>query len=706
MPRISISPDWMKPFLGIALILSVFLPTGCDDGLHDRSFPHIQIHMVPQHEAVFSAFMSTVPGGNEMEVLQVSEAPEKDLLAGEEGSVAAALVADLDCDSCYRIDRREDGAFVIHGDFPLGLQYGLAHLLELHGVRFFHPWYTYAPPSLALLEGAEDIWGQQISPQIARRGMQLHTLHPIEALFDFWVPSEEGLEGAERTMDWLIKNRGNYLQWPALDDIQSDEDTLSAWVEHTRSILEYGHLRGLQMGFGFQLFGSSNLQQAFDLVDGNATLEEMRQEIKDRLLPVTSELDFDVYNVSFGEFFGADAQELIDSVNIAWEVIQEIAPGVEVPATIHVGEFEDLMVEYQGQEVQYYFLIQFADPGFTPWVHTVMYYNLYEDAGGAYGHDDFSEHRQFLLDEMASGQEVGYFPETAYWVAFDISVPQYLPLYIRSRHTDLAGLAASGVGPLPQHILFSSGWEWGYWQNDVTSLRMSHTLPPSWEEEVTSLFLPLGEAGTVASQAIIDLAEIQHRHLIEDRLTAYIAGRDVIIDLGFQIGVWSQPDRPSFAEVAVYDESQRQEFSTTLEGLDSLATETEAILASLNGLDWGSAAAVGDELKQGVEIDALRARYIASLYRGAWEKAGGGTGEPELKEAAGLLATAGEVVNGRHAHLWDPGQETLITRVDNPTIYDFGYLYQAEQLCYWNREMIQMEELILGKDGEDPGCAL
>jgi hypothetical protein len=61
-----------------------------------------------------------------------------------------------------------------------------------------------------------------------------------------------------------------------------------------------------------------------------------------------------------------------------------------------------------------------------------------EDAGGAYAHDTFDEHRAFLEENLAAGETVGYFPETAFWVAFDNSGPTYLPLYVRSRWTDLA----------------------------------------------------------------------------------------------------------------------------------------------------------------------------------------------------------------------------------------------------------------------------
>ena len=68
----------------------------------------------------------------------------------------------------------------------------------------------------------------------------------------------------------------------------------------------------------------------------------------------------------------------------------------------------------------YYFLIKFANPAIVPWVHTTMFYNLYEDTGLAYLHTEFDEHRAYLEGRLREGKPVGYFPESADWVAFDI----------------------------------------------------------------------------------------------------------------------------------------------------------------------------------------------------------------------------------------------------------------------------------------------
>ena len=85
---------------------------------------------------------------------------------------------------------------------------------------------------------------------------------------------------------------------------------------------------------------------------------------------------------------------------------------------------KDLQVTYEGEDYIYYLLAQFANPEITPWVHSVMFYNLYDSAGGAYHHDYFTEHREYLESKIENGEKVAYFPESAYWVAFDNLVPQ------------------------------------------------------------------------------------------------------------------------------------------------------------------------------------------------------------------------------------------------------------------------------------------
>lgn len=668
--------------------------------------PGLVFFVSPEHLAAVQDLVGMV--GDDRLSVRESARPLDDAAAAEGGPGAVAVTRGQDCAECYRIDE-VSGSSALHvdGGDLLGVQYGVTHVLELAGYRFFHPWRPHLSADALLdRDAAVPAFGRVHEPEVAERGLHLHTLHPIEGLYDVWVPSPEGLEGAKRIVDWTVKSRGDYLQWPGLDDVM-DDAAHEAWRTHTAAVVDYAHSRGVAVGIGLQLFGASNLQLAYDLVDSGDDEAAWRAQMEPRLRRVLEGLDFDRVNLSFGEFFGADPEAFIAAVDLAYQVMQEVAPGIDVTSVIHVGDSEDLRIEYQGEEYLYYFLVQFADPAITPWVHSVMYYDLFEDAGGAYHHDEFDEHRAFLLERLAAGEAVGYFPESAYWVAFDNPVPTYLPLYVRSRWVDYDGIAREGAGPLPSHVLFSTGWEWGYWQNDYATLRFGFELPASFAESFQEMFAPFGQDGAALAAAIAELAEVQHRHLMGARLAGYLAGRDSIMDVGYQLGIVSQPERLTFAQVAALPEPDRAAFGdAVVDGLRALAEETAAVLEDVRALHLPGGQTWLDEVLDGIEVDALRAEYVARLYQAVLNHADHGGDDGELAQAESLRQQARVVVDRRHGAMHDPDAAALVERNDNPTIYDYGYLYRAEQLCFWEREKVQAEGLVLGVQGTDPGCAL
>ena len=68
----------------------------------------------------------------------------------------------------------------------LGAQYGTAAVLESLGFRFRHPFDTLTPKPPREMTHLDD---EVHKPQIRVRGLHLHTLHPIEGHFAFWIPS-------------------------------------------------------------------------------------------------------------------------------------------------------------------------------------------------------------------------------------------------------------------------------------------------------------------------------------------------------------------------------------------------------------------------------------------------------------------------------------------------------------------------------------
>jgi hypothetical protein len=566
------------------------------------------------------------------------------------------------------------------------------------GFRFRHPLDPLVPqvPQLGTVDQAMH------APQIRVRGFQLHTLHPIEGYFAFWEPSGRSTNDAHRIIDWVVKNRGNFLQWVALDDIITDPMRHAAWKSFTAELIAYAHLRGIRVGINIQLFGQANLQQAFDLSDDTTGTVPIADEIAARLPLITDGVTFDVYDLSFGEFFNADPAAFISAVNEVQAQLAVKAPSSEMHAVVHVGA--EQIVSYMGEDLLYYFLVKYAHPAIIPDVHTVMFYNLFEPAHGAYQHTDFSEHLEFIRERACAGKPVGYFPETAYWVAFDNSVPQYFPLYVHNRWLDLARLRAEGqCGKIDNHLLFSSGWEWGFWLHDVTALRASYELPTEPRDLVAAEF---GTDLGAATESVVQLMTVQRQYLMDRELVQYLAGRDAAIDAGRTLDIVSQPDRITFEDLMAGSDPAAFE-TTVMVPLREYADAIDSLDATVRGLDlkesrWSA------ELRDGFTIDALRARFVLETYGATLAHLAGDAAGASAHVATGaaLLAEARAVVKRRHADLHDDHDRLLVDSTTNRTFYQYGYLYNADTLCFWDRELTQVETLLGSATKAPKGCLL
>ena len=585
----------------------------------------------------------------------------------------------------YRLDQWARGSYIVNAPDVLGAQYGVTAVLEALGFVFRHPF----DPEVPQVPTAHALSLAVHAPQLRVRGMHFHTLHPIEAHFAFWEPSVGGTNDAHRIIDWVIKNRGNYIQWAGLKNIV--QGGYDAWLPYTQELIAYAHARGVKVGFDFELFGSGNLQNAYDLVEDNAM--PLAPQIAAHLPAVTRNLPFDVYDLSFGEFFGADPQVFIDAVNEVRAQLAALAPQAEMHALVHVGETQ--RVTYMGQDLIYYFLVKFADPSIVPDIHTVMYYDLFESAGGAYHHEDFSEHRAYLLERMCASPPApaAYHPEDAYWVAFDNSVPQWFPLYVRSRWLDLHNLETMPGCKLDEQLLFSSGFEWGYWLNDVTALRGSYDLYDSYQAMVAE---QLGDANAAF---IASVADLQHDALIDHRLAAYLASRDIAIDSGRSLHVLSQPDRVTYDDLAAGADPVAFEQSV-LVPLQAYADALDAIAPPSGDDRWTA------ELADGLAVDQLRARFTLATYRAVIAQLRGDAGEATAQQASAqvLRGDAQVVIARRHANLHDTHGRRLLDRTPNDTFYQYGYLRNADILCFWDRELAQVDGVLGNSTMMPPGC--
>ena len=72
-----------------------------------------------------------------------------------------------------------------------------------------------------------------------------------------------------------------------------------------------------------------------------------------------------------------------------------------------------------------------------------------------------------------------------------------------------------------------------------------------------------------------------------------------------------------------------------------------------------------------------------------------------------MRVRARAVVERRHAAMHDRDPARLVAvRARTLTFYQYGYLREADRLCFWERELILAKNALLGMDGRVPGCVL
>jgi len=78
-------------------------------------------------------------------------------------------------------------------------------------------------------------------------------------------------------------------------------------------------------------------------------------------------------------------------------------------------------------------------------------------------------------------------------------------------------------------------------------------------------------------------------------------------------------------------------------------------------------------------------------------------GTLRLGEAQDALAAAAAVVARRHGDRHDADLR-LVENNGNPTLYQYGYLRFASDLCFWKRELVMADNAVTGATATPPGC--
>jgi len=564
----------------------------------------------------------------------------------------------------------------------LGDTYAVYGLLERLGFGFFHPEDTYVPERLTLPETLDEAH----NPGYRWRGTSVHTMHPVEYMDSLLVPSERHLQEVERYVDWLVANRQNYFQWVLQDTVPLEE-----WIPHAARIIGLAHARGLRVGIDTPL--EFIQQNAFALApDPSAPFQP---QIEENLARILLRAPFDVINVELGaaEAIPVDDVRTLEMLNFTAEHLDTVY-GVELIAKVHCTS--DQTAPNFGN-INFNFLPGIADPRVGVMPHTVQFYDLYRTAP-TYGQENFHGIRAFLLEEIGE-RTVLYYPESAYWVSFDVDIPLFLPHYVFSRWNDLNRLAASGMDG---QVLFSSGLEWGYWLNEWTALAAAWEPETPWQELLGRFARIFGQAADPMHRLLADLVEEQGRDLLEGGLIAYLIGWDSADDFGELLaGINFQPRRVLFPEIlamnaeelAAFQASDLARLGVLEETYDAFTQRVEALepLVPERARRWYR------EVKRGIQVTSLRVQHVRRLNEGTVLRRKHRLGlDPEGEDRA--MAVFREAIDVRRAAEGIVGEqepdyrwpvERIARPRENPTSYEYGYLYTASDGYYWRREEIQ-----------------
>jgi hypothetical protein len=572
-----------------------------------------------------------------------------------------------------------DGTRVIaaDGNGLLGEQYAVYALLEEMGFGFFHPEETFVPGELEI-PARMDIRKEPFYPW---RGVQIHTMHPIELMDTLLVPSEEHLAEAKRYVDWLVANRQNFFLWVLQDTIDVDE-----WLAYAAEIVNYAHSRGVRVGIDTPL--KFIQQNAYPLAPKPCDFKpQIRKNIANLM-----KAGWDAISVELGsaEMIPADDVETLDMLNYMVDMLDR-EYHIQMLCKIHCTL--DQKAEHFGN-MPFNFIPGLADKRLIVLPHTVQFYDLYRKAS-SYGNDDFSEMRKFLYDEVGE-RTVVYHPESAYWCSFDADVPLFLPQYVYSRWSDLNNLMDSGM---KGQILFSSGFEWGYWMNDWAAARFSYEPDASMEDQIGRFSRIFGVAGEGVKSILLDMIAEQGKDLLEENMIAYLIGWDTADDAGDILAKsYYQPRRIHFREVRKMNASELDSFEkgdfSKLVQVDEINRDFARRIKGLESQIPAEAAKWYREVRSAIEVTSLRASHMRLLYEGTIMKTRAVLQSDKNIDDQAKLVFSQAVASRKKAQevIWAQEKDYRfdVNRIarprENPTSYEYGYLYTTSDCYYFKRD--------------------
>jgi len=539
-------------------------------------------------------------------------------------------------------------AVFLKGNNDVSTMYAAYRFLEVLGVRFFHPEEDYIPSTKNLSVGSLNIRETSV---YKLRGIQQHTLHYIPATkFLMNEPTDANLKRAYNYVDWLAKNRQNYLFWWWIEPIKMSER-----VDYVNKIVKYAHDRGVKVGMVVGM--PFDQQQSYNLMRGKGCYfqKDVWKNYLYKGVDEVAALGVDSIcifygNDEWGAFKDPDGCPLtgispvdatVERIEAVRSYMKEKYPHIELVLWIHP------TADVYGDEKcpNFFLLPKFCSPDITAAVHTVQFYDLVNPAP-TYGNKDFDFLYKFAL-EQSKVRPVWFWPETAFACGFDNDVPQYFPCYITCRWRDAKLVADTAVA----HITFSTSIEWMYWLNDYAVARFGWNPDEYTVDKVISDFTDvLGkDAGKAAKEVLLDLAKSNEYYLME------LAGKkncnlmNLLNESAMFHVLDSLPGKPD--EFLI---SWRDNNLTPLRELTACYKSAIDKLKAVKSKANPAARPLFDEFCNTIEMTYIRFEHQAEVFdemiKLALAENSGNAAKPNLKRIKEIQDRAGKIIAEREQH--------------------------------------------------------
>lgn len=578
--------------------------------------------------------------------------------------------------------------------------YGL--LQEKLGFKFYHPRRTLFPCHGRWPLPAHFCWSGQ--PRFDKKGFHLHTQHPTELSEQLnKVDFPHALDDVKEYLDWLTRNQQNTVQFYLLREVDRRR-----WMAHARQIVEYAHGRGILIGVHLSL--SMLQQEAFQTIHLLQPIPSYRQQI-DRNLAWLFQARWDFITVDFtmGEYL-PNLGRIVPGIKNY--LVEQITGKYRTKLfyVTHVirakGETAAAAMAFSSPVRTSGQLGNGAGAGTGILIHTVMCYSISESMAPVYGNRNqcFALERAILESRR---QEVWYWPESAYWVGFDNSVPLFLLPYLEARWSDMNTMQNIGVA---SHLTFSSGWEWGYWLMDWSIARWSWRYSDNGKIIQSSPLNILDDLFPAPRMQRLwrEALALQDRYLKERELLKYMAALPPSAELPWPFDSPFQPV-PEHSYSWLLHKASDREAGQVLKGpvadLDAYADKMEQLVTRLEretARRFPESSAperrlLAEELNRGLQVSALRARHraltikalLAQRGKSRWWQKNSPATTRFLAEAAAVRRQGLALVRQQEQNYRYP--VSLVARPrESLTAYHFGYLYPVNTLFFWKREEEQI----------------